>query len=76
MNTQRLYQHFALLLFFSSTAVAGTSNSLMDIYADGTLLICSNRDSGTVSVLDIQSGEVLREITVGKHPEGVSFDAS
>lgn len=76
MNIKRLSQHLALLLFFSSTAVAGTSNSLMDISADGKLLICSNRDSGTVSVIDVAAGQTLREVTVGKHPEGVSFVGS
>ncbi|QDU45305.1 Lactonase, 7-bladed beta-propeller [Symmachiella dynata] len=54
-------------------ALAGTSNSLMDISADGRLLACSNRDNGTVSLVDLQSNAVIREIPVGHHPEGVSF---
>jgi YVTN family beta-propeller protein len=52
---------------------AATSNGLMDISADGRLLVCSNRDSGTVSVVDLQALEKLREIPVGEKPEGVTF---
>lgn len=57
----------------ASTVMAGTSNSLMDISADGELLACSNRDSGTVTVVDIATSKVLSEFSVGKHPEGVTF---
>ena len=35
------------------TVEAGRSNSLMDISADGRLLACSNRDSGTVTIIDL-----------------------
>ncbi len=52
---------------------AGQSNSLMDISSDGRLLACSNRDNGSVSIVDLQTATVLREIAVGRHPEGVSF---
>ena len=52
---------------------AGTSNSLMDISTDGKLLACSNRDSGTVTIVDLTSHKKLREIKVGKKPEGVTF---
>ena len=52
---------------------AGTSNSLMDISADGTLLACSNRDSGTVTIVSTETMKGIREVRVGKHPEGVSF---
>ncbi len=55
------------------SARAGTSNSLMDISADGQLLACSNRDSGTVTIVDLNTHRVLREIPVGEKPEGVSF---
>ncbi|MDA1161055.1 MAG: beta-propeller fold lactonase family protein, partial [Planctomycetota bacterium] len=54
-------------------ASAGTSNSLMDISSDGSLLACSNRDSGTVTFVDLAKNKVLREVEVGHHPEGVSF---
>jgi YVTN family beta-propeller protein len=55
------------------TAHAGSSNSLMDISADGSLLACSNRDSGSVTIVDLKSNSKLREIKVGLKPEGVSF---
>ena len=53
--------------------LAGTSNSLLDISADGKLLACSNRDSGTVSIVDLAKSAKVHEIKVGSHPEGVSF---
>ncbi|MEX1229259.1 MAG: beta-propeller fold lactonase family protein [Planctomycetaceae bacterium] len=52
---------------------AGSSNGLMDISADGTLLACSNRDSGTVTIVDLTTNQKLREFTVGAKPEGVTF---
>ncbi|MBL4885398.1 MAG: hypothetical protein JKY95_12795, partial [Planctomycetaceae bacterium] len=52
---------------------AGQSNSLLDISEDGKLLACSNRDSGSVTIVDLKTHQVIREIKVGKHPEGVSF---
>jgi YVTN family beta-propeller protein len=61
------------LLGLAPVASAGSSNSLMDISADGSLLICSNRDSGTVSVVDLKTRTKLREVKVGAKPEGVSF---
>jgi YVTN family beta-propeller protein len=61
------------LLMFVPMAFAGQANSLMDISSDGKLLICSNRDSGTVTIVDLESQQKLREVRVGKHPEGVSF---
>ncbi len=55
------------------TAHAGTSNSLMDISTDGSLLACSNRDSGSVTIVALPSLDVLHEVAVGHHPEGVTF---
>lgn len=57
----------------ASLATAGSSNSLMDISRDGRLLACSNRDSGTLTVVSLPDHKVLREVPVGRHPEGVSF---
>lgn len=54
-------------------AGAGMSSSLMDISADGALLACSNRDSGTVSVVDLRTNRKVHEVAVGHKPEGVSF---
>ncbi len=59
--------------FFTPDLHAGTSNSLMDISSDGKLLACSNRDSGTITILNLRTGQQLHEIKVGHHPEGVSF---
>ncbi len=60
-------------LFGVSTAWAGTSNSLMDVSTDGKLLACSNRDSGTLTVVDLATHTVKCEVSVGHHPEGISF---
>jgi DNA-binding beta-propeller fold protein YncE len=57
----------------SSSARAGSSNSLMDISADGKYLACSNRDSGTLTIVTLADNTKLHEIKVGSHPEGVSF---
>jgi DNA-binding beta-propeller fold protein YncE len=61
------------LLALPAVVSAGQSNSLMDISADGELLACSNRDSGTVTIVDLSRHEVLREVAVGNKPEGVTF---
>jgi YVTN family beta-propeller protein len=62
-----------LAIAFSSAAVANDGNSLMDISRDGRLLACANRDSGTVTVVDLDTHAKRAEIPVGKHPEGISF---
>ena len=62
----------ATLTCLVSPVMAGTSNSLMDISSDGRLLACSNRDSGTVSVVDLKTNAITREVRVGAKPEGVS----
>jgi len=60
--------------FWNATAaLAGSSNSLMDLSTDGKLLACSNRDSGTVSIVDLATHETVRQIPVGHDPEGISF---
>ncbi len=62
-----------LVLLATSLTFAGASNSLMDLSTDGELLACSNRDSGTVSIVDLKTHKTVREIPVGHYPEGVSF---
>src|SRR5262245_47182168 len=57
----------------SGTARGVAANSLMDRSADGKLLACANRDSGSVSVIAVASREKVREVAVGKKPEGVAF---
>lgn len=56
-----------------SSVVAGSSNSLMDIARDGTLLACANRDSGTVTIVNLDGYTKRNEVPVGIMPEGVSF---
>jgi len=78
VRSVRFFCSLALTSFMSllpalQLAGAGQSNSLMDISTDGKLLACSNRDSGSVTIIDLQSQKKLSEIKVGKHPEGVSF---
>lgn len=60
------------LAMWATPAFAGSS-SLMDISADGTLLACSNRDSGTVSIVDLKANRKVHEVAVGTKPEGVAF---
>lgn len=61
------------LILVSASLSAAESSSLMDISSDGKLLACSNRDSGTVTIVDLEKHEKLREIAVGHKPEGVAF---
>ncbi len=73
---RRLLEFTGMLLqiaLASLPAVAGPSNSLLDLSADGRLLACSNRDSGTVTIVDPATFTKLREIPVGHKPEGVTF---
>ncbi len=63
----------ALCGLWCLTANAGTSNSMLDISADGRWLVSANRDNGSVSVVDLESNKVVHEIKVGHHPEGVTF---
>lgn len=74
----RFYRSLVLVCFTSfilgsQLAIAGKSNSLMDISTDGKLLACSNRDSNSVTIIDLDSNKKLSETKVGKHPEGVTF---
>ena len=62
-----------LIALSDRSALAGSSNSLLDFSADGRLLACSNRDSGTVTIVDPATFTKLREIPVGHKPEGVTF---
>jgi YVTN family beta-propeller protein len=75
MNLRLIYS----LTFFalaSSSLHAGTSNSLLDVSPDGKLLLAANRDNGTVTVIDTNTRQVLREIKVGAKPEGVCWIGS
>ncbi len=61
------------LLIAASPGFAGTSNSLMDVSPNGKMLIVANNDSGTVTLVDLDKKEAVREIKVGKKPEGVTW---
>jgi DNA-binding beta-propeller fold protein YncE len=54
-------------------SVRGQSNSILAVHSDGTLIACSNRDSGTVTVMQWPGLKKLAEIPVGLHPEGVAW---
>ncbi len=54
-------------------ARAGTSNSLLDLSPDGTLLLVANPDNGTVTVVDTAARKAVREVAVGDKPEGVAW---
>jgi len=63
-----------LVLILTTSAIhAGTSNSLLDVSADGKLLIAANRDNDSVTIVTLGNRKVVHEIPVGHHPEGVSW---
>jgi YVTN family beta-propeller protein len=61
------------VLLSAAPVRAGSSNSLMDISPDGSLLLVANSDNGTVTVVDTATRKVMHEIPVGVKPEGVSW---
>jgi YVTN family beta-propeller protein len=63
----------AALCFVPSAAHAGTSSSLLDVSADGSRLLVTNSDNGTITVVDTAAGKALREVAVGEKPEGVTW---
>jgi YVTN family beta-propeller protein len=66
-----------LVAWWPSAALhAGASNSLMDISSDGKRLLVANPDSGTVTVVDLETRKALHEIAVGEKPEGVTWIGS
>jgi YVTN family beta-propeller protein len=73
LTMRRFSVPLLLVLCVSSLAQAGTSNSLMDVSADGKWLLVANTDNGSVSVLDLDNRKVLHEIKVGVKPQGVTW---
>jgi YVTN family beta-propeller protein len=61
------------LLLAASVSLAGASNSLMDVAPDGKSLIVANNDNGTVTLVDLVEFKAVREIPIGKKPEGVTW---
>ncbi len=62
-----------LLLAVFATFVNAVENSLLCIDSDGRTVVCSNRDSRTVSVFEGGTLQRLFEVEVGNHPEGTTF---
>lgn len=54
-------------------AVRGQSANLLAIHPDGSLIACSNRDSGSVTIVRWPGLHKVSEIPVGHHPEGVAW---
>jgi YVTN family beta-propeller protein len=75
-NTKRTYVLALLAGFLPYAAIAGTSNSLLDVSPDGSRLLAANADSGSVTVVDTQTRKAIREIKVGDKPEGVTWIGS
>ncbi len=66
--------NLAALLAITEVAIAQSKSAgLMNFNSDGSLVACSNRDSGTVSILKWPGLELLHETTVGSHPESVAW---
>jgi YVTN family beta-propeller protein len=63
----------AAVLLCVGPARAGSSNSLMDVSTDGSRLAVVNSDNGTVSLVDLKSRKVVKEVKVGDKPEGVTW---
>jgi YVTN family beta-propeller protein len=61
------------VLALSIAAEAGSSNSLLDVSADGSRLLAVNSDNGTVTVVDLKTRKPLHEIRVGDKPEGATW---
>ena len=61
------------LLLSAAVAVAGSSNSLLDVRPDGKQLLVANADGGTVTVVALDARRAVREVPVGDHPEGVAW---
>lgn len=65
---------FIIAILAVDLVQAGTQSAgLMNFSSDGKLLACSNRDSGTVTILEWPGLNVVHEIRVGLHPEGVAW---
>lgn len=58
---------------FTSTTAASESSSLLTISSDGHRIACTNRDSGSVSLISSLNLQKQWEAKVGRHPEGITF---
>ena len=73
MTARSAVRLFLAVLLSATPALAGSSNSLMDVSPDGARLLVANADNGTVSVVDTAARKVLHEIPVGDKCEGVTW---
>ncbi len=64
---------FVLALCLTLPAIAGNSNSLLDVSADGTRLLVANTDSGTATVVNLKDRTIHCEVPAGDHPEGAAW---
>ena len=71
--TQFLLPAVAMLLTAAPAAAQTRAAGLLNFNADGSRYACSNRDSGTVSIVAWPESKVLHEVPVGHHPEGVAW---
>lgn len=62
-----------LVAIFQTGVAAAAGSSMMSISPDGATLLTANRDSGTVTVVDVAKQQALREIKVGNTPESVAW---
>ncbi|HEX3316145.1 MAG TPA: hypothetical protein VHR72_14705 [Gemmataceae bacterium] len=69
----RLSAILACLIAFAPAAFAGSSNSLLDVSPDSKRVLAANADNDSVSVIDVAAGKTVREIAVGRKPEGVAW---
>ncbi len=60
-------------MWFLAPLSAGTSNSLMDVRADGEQLVVANPNHGSVTLVDTVRRSKVREISVGGKLEGVTW---
>jgi YVTN family beta-propeller protein len=73
---RRFFRGLLAAVWFCTLAVAaqaGTSNSLLDVSADGNRLLVANPDSASVTVVDAKAARVLHEVPVGEKPEGITW---
>ena len=61
------------VIFLAPVKAQTRSAGLMNFSSDGRQVACSNRDSGTVTILSWPQMKVLHEIPIGSHPEGVAW---
>ena len=72
---RQLFVITALVAFLSPDSASAQTRSagMMNFSSDGSLVACSNRDSGTVTIFSWPELKVKHEVPVGSHPEGVAW---